>query len=139
MDDTDQLETALFDKLDALTEINEDSKVYVSNFLENALNNIQHRSAFHDSAPKSTLLNITERLSNKLMDMLDDQEEINEFEVETSQMTLKLVKKKYKKNNIESQTKWSSTDKKIVLPDQEELLTDENEDLLEIRMRSPTE
>ena len=85
IDDTEQLENALFDKLDALTEINEDAKEYVSEFLEMALNDIQHRSALDDSPPQSTLLNMTERISNKLMGMLDSQEEINEFEVETSQ------------------------------------------------------
>ena len=66
------------------------------------------------------------------MDMLDNQDEINEFEVKTSQMTLKLVKKKFQGG--ESVTKWSSTDKKIILPDQLELANEERSDQLEIRM-----
>ena len=83
-DDTEQLENALFDKLDALSEINEETETHVAKFLENAINSIQHRSALDDSPPKTTMLNLTERVSNKLMDMLDDQNEISEFEVKTS-------------------------------------------------------
>jgi len=132
-DDTQQLENALFDKLDALSEINEEAETHVAIFLENALNSIQHRSAFDDSAPKTTVLNLTERVSNKLMDMLDDQNEISEFEVKTSQMTLKLVKKRYQAGG-ESKTKWSSSDKRIILPDQMELISDQKKDNLEIRM-----
>jgi len=132
-DDTQQLENALFDKLNALSEINEETGTHVAKFLENALNSIQHRSALDDSAPKTTMLNLTERVSNKLMDMLDDQNEISEFEVKTSQMTLKLVKKKFKEGG-ESKTKWSSSDKRIILPDQVELVNDQKKDKLEIRM-----
>ena len=66
-DDTEQLENALFDKLDALSEINGEAQAHVSAFLETALNSIQQRSAFDNSAPRTTILNITERVSNKLM------------------------------------------------------------------------
>ena len=129
------LETDLFGKLDSLDVINENVTDYVNEFFEQAINNIP--SAGGQAAPQTSVLNMTERISQKLMDLLDDQDEINSLEFKTSQLTVKIVKKKFRPVSAEDlETKWESRDKFISLPDQEELITgeEEGEGRLEIMM-----
>ena len=131
--DLEVLEQEFYEHLGNITEINDDVKDYVKHFLEDAIFNINHAARFGDDAVNRTsVLGLTERVGHKIMTMLDDQEEVTEFEVETSQMTLKLVKKKYDKKK-ESETKWRTSGTQIVLPDQVELLDEED---LQITMAS---
>ena len=95
------LESDLFDKLDSLEVINENVTDYVNEFFEQAINNIPSTGA--ESAPQTSILNMTERISQKLMDLLDEQDEISSLEFKTSQLTVKLVKK----------TKWESRDNTV--------------------------
>ena len=117
------LESDLFDKLDSLEVLDENVTDYVNEFFEQAINNIP--SAGADSAPQTSILNMTERISQKLMNLLDEQDEISSLEFKTSQLTVKLVKKKFQPASVggkDSETKWESRDKSISLPDQEELI-----------------
>ena len=114
------LESDLFDKLDSLEVIDENVTDYVNEFFEQAINNIPSTGA--ESAPQTSILNMTERISQKLMDLLDEQDEISSLEFKTSQLTVKLVKKKFQPTSEDSETKWESRDKSISLPDQEELI-----------------
>ena len=120
------LESDLFDKLDSLEVINENVTDYVNEFFEQAINNLPRTGA--QSAPRTSILNMTERISQKLMDLLDEQDEISSLEFKTSQLTVKLVKKKYQPvSGKDSETKWESRDKSISLPDQKELIGGEEE------------
>jgi len=125
-------EKEFYEKLDTVTEINDDVKEYVGHFLEDAFSNIKFASRFGEVGSRTSVLDLTERVGKKIMNLLDNQEKVAEFEVETSQMTLKLIKKKYD-SEAESETKWITSDKKIILPDQEELVEKDN---LEITMAS---
>ena len=132
--EVEKLETELFEKLDSLDVINENVTDYVNEFFEQAINNVPSLS--NSSAPQTSIMNITERISKKLMSLLDQQDDINSLEFETSQMTLKLTKKKFQEDSSgKSATKWESRDKSISLPDQKELVSGDSRDgSLEIMM-----
>ena len=117
----------LFEKLD---NINNDTEQIVAEFLENAFINIQRNEE------QISILNITETVSKKLMKMLDNQTDVPSLEIVTSQMTLKLFKKKYSSEpepEAPAVTSWQSGGKEISLPDQAELLS-QDEDTLDIMM-----
>ena len=129
------MEEEFYEKLDSVTEINEDVKEYVTHFLEDAYSNLKFAARFGEVGNRSSVLGLTERVGARMMGLLNNQEE---FELETSQVSLKLVKKKFHEN---SETKWGKSGAEIVLPDQQELLAEkmedkEEEESLEITMAS---
>ena len=129
------MEEEFYEKLDSVTEINEDVKEYVTHFLEDAYSNIKFASRFGEVGNRSSVLGLTERVGARMMGLLHNEDkEVAEFELETSQISLKLVKKKYQEN---SETKWRKSGTKIVLPDQQELMAEKKgNDSLEITMAS---
>ena len=131
------MEEEFYEKLDSVTEINEDVKEYVTHFLEDAYSNIKFAARFGEVGNRSSVLGLTERVGARMMGLLNNEDkEVAEFELETSQISLKLVKKKYQEN---SETKWRKSGAKIVLPDQQELMAEkkeEEEESLEITMAS---
>ena len=133
------MEEEFYEKLDSVTEINEDVKEYVTHFLEDAYSNLKFAARFGEVGNRSSVLGLTERVGARMMGLLNNKdEEVAEFELETSQVSLKLVKKKFQEN---SETKWGKSGAEIVLPDQQELLAKkmedkEEEESLEITMAS---
>ena len=126
-----ELETELFDRLDTFETLSENVTDYVSAFFERALNNIPSDES--GTRSQTNILNMTERISKRLMEMLNNQDEITSLEFETSQLTVKLVKKTLDESSV---TRWESKDKSISLPDQTELLAKDGEEdgRLEIMM-----
>ena len=116
----EQLETELLSRLDTVTVLDQNVTDYVSEFFQQAINNPQPVSN-KSSAPQTSILNVTERISKKLMDLLNKQDDISTLEFETSQLTVKLVRRKLGEGDAESATNWESRDKAISLPDQQEL------------------
>ena len=115
-----ELENDLYDKLDSLETLDEKNvSDYVNAFFDQAINNIQSEDS--GSGSPTSILNVTEKISKKLLDLLNNQDDIRSLEFETSQLTIKLTKKTFDKEQP-SQTKWESRNKQINLPDQEELL-----------------
>jgi len=131
------MEEEFYEKLDSITEINEDVKEYVTHFLEDAYSNIKFAARFGEVGNRSSVLGLTERVGARMMGLLNNEDkEVAEFELETSEVSLKLVKKKYQEN---SETKWRKSGAKIVLPDQQELMAqkrEKQEESLEITMAS---
>ena len=131
------MEEEFYEKLDSVTEINEDVKEYVTHFLEDAYSNLKFAARFGEVGNRSSVLGLTERVGARMMGLLNNKdEEVAEFELETSQVSLKLVKKKFHEN---SETKWGKSGAEIVLPDQQELLAKKMEDKEEELVRKVKE
>ena len=123
----------LFQKLDEIDGINEETERSVTEFFEKAFVSIQ--KAKNNNESQTSLLNITEAVSKKLMEMLESQENITSLEIKTSQLTLKLVKKKFsERSDSAAVTEWQSGGREVSLPDQRELLAGEGGDSLEVMM-----
>ena len=94
------MEEEFYEKLDSVTEINEDVKEYVTHFLEDAYSNLKFAARFGEVGNRSSVLGLTERVGARMMGLLNNKdEEVAEFELETSQVSLKLVKKKFHENS----------------------------------------
>ena len=118
----EKLETELFNKLDSIDVINENVTDYVNEFFEQAINNIPSASS-GSLVTQTSLLNITEKISKKLLSLMDLQDDINSLEFETSQLKVKIVKKRVNIDDIgDAVTNWEARDKSISLPDQDELI-----------------
>ena len=128
----DKLSEELFDKLDG--NLNEKTTSYVTDFFENAFDSMKNVEKGRE--PKTSILNITETISKKLMAMLNSQDNVTSLEIKTSQLTLKLLKKKFSESDEteEPETSWQSGGKEISLPDQRELLSGGGGDSLDIMM-----
>ena len=124
-----QLSEELFENLDG--NIDEDTTSHVRDFFENAFVSMQNVE--EGRQPKTSILEITENISKKLMEMLNSQDKVTSLEIKTSQLTLKLFKKKLTESE-ETETKWQSGGKEISLPDQQELLAGDGGDSLDIMM-----
>ena len=131
--DITQMENKLMDELEAFTEIDGNTTNLIANFFEEAFDNIADKKGQY-SPSETSIMNITERISNKIMDLLNRQDKISELEIKTSQLTLKLVRKEFHELEEHSKTVWTSDDKEISLPDQAELVVGAAEDTLEIMM-----